>query len=268
MTRYDATRRHALAAAGARLACGPSLAMLRAQRSPASALAALGAALAATRALAAEAAAAPRVATPQPFELDYDGYLDTMRIARGHLSFAPSAGGYKLSLRVDSLFAHLAYESEGTVDASGLHPRRYAESRRIGPRQPRERTVAFRREGEPATDAGGADVLVVPRGTQDRLSVIVQVSLIARAETQRFVEGSRWTMPYGGFERVDRLQLVVGAVETVDTASGTARAQRVHKIVDDPASTPLDFWLATEGARQPVVLRFEDDGRVLRFAMR
>ena len=52
----------------------------------------------------------------------------------------------------------------------------------------------------------------------------------------------------------------------MDLDATTVRAQRVRRIgTDTAAPTNIDFWMSADEERSPVVIRFEDDGRALRF---
>ncbi len=241
--------------------------------------AALGATLLAARHAGQPAHAAPlapmRAGRPQPLALEYDGYLDLggnpMRIARGRLQFVPSGADYRLTMNVDSAIAELAYESTGQLEPQGLHPLRYRESRRIGGRSPRERSVRFDAAPPPAPADGSTaaePVLVVPAGAQDRISLLVQLSLLAQANPKRFAEGAELELALAGLEHVDQIRLRVGPVERVETAGGVREAQRIRRFGEEPGSAGLEFWLGSDALRTPVVIRFDDDGRSLKFVLR
>lgn len=107
---------------------------------------------------------------------------------------------------------------------------------------------------------------VIPAGAQDRLSVLIQMSLLARSDPHRAEPGATWQVTFAGFDGVDTVRLQVGDVEEVDLNATTVRAQRVRRIGSDTAApTNIDFWMSADEERSPVVIRFEDDGRALRF---
>lgn len=251
---------HALAACGAML---PLLAAPRAR--------AMGPAAVAAATANAAPAGEPRIALPAAaFDLGYDGYLEMggtpLRIAQASVEFRPEGEAYRMSMHVSSPLATLDYESRGTIDARGLHPREYREARKTPGRSPRERSVRFEESAGATRSAPAADgVLAVPPGTQDRLSLLMQLSLIARADSSRIAPGTRLAIDVAGLEYVTRARLEIGAPEPVRIGSGSIDAQRIHRLPDDPNATDIDFWLAAGPRRAPVVIRFADDGRGLRF---
>lgn len=213
---------------------------------------------------------APRLATPPaPWSLQYAGFLETrrppgLRIAHGHCDFRPEDGRYALAMKISSPLATLAYESSGVLDEFGLHPRHYRETRRLPLRAPREKSIEF---VEGATTSAPGERHAIPFGAQDRLSVLIQMSLLARADPRRARPGAVWKVVFAGFDGVDEVRLQVGDVETVELDGANVRAQRVRRIgTDTAAPTKIDFWMSADADRAPVVIRFEDDdGRALRF---
>jgi hypothetical protein len=230
--------------------------------------AAVGAALVVPRVTAAADA-------PAPLELDYVAFLDTgaesARIGSAHLVFRTEGARYLLTLAIRSPLAALTYESAGLIDAEGLHPRRYREVRKVLVRPPRERVVLFDEAGgpsEPDERAQPAERLAIPRGAQDRISVLVHVGLLAREQPRRVEAGSEWPLRFATFDSVERTRLAFGPSETIDVDGERVHATRVRRLAAEAGATSIDFWLADDATRTPVVLRFEDDGRVLRFVMR
>jgi hypothetical protein len=213
----------------------------------------------------------PKLAQPPAaMSLRFAGYLEAgghpVRIADALCEFKPAGDRYTLLMRVASPFASLSYESEGLLDEYGLHPRLYREVRKLPLRGPRERSVAYY-EGNPPAEppADAVPRVALPAGGQDRLSVLIQMPLLARARPDRIVPGSRWRVAFASFDHVDEVQLAVGNTEEVVLGSQRVRAQRVRR-TESVAGTPdIDFWMADDAERAPVVIRFEDDGRALRF---
>jgi hypothetical protein len=219
--------------------------------------------------------AAPRLLTPpSPLLLRYVGLLESaggpgVRIAQAQCEFVPSGARYALSMKVSSPLAQFGYESSGLLDQFGLHPRHYRESRKLPLRGNREKAIEFV-EGTGASSAPPSTPApqqrVIPAGAQDRLSVLIQMSLLARSDPRRAQPGAVWQVMFAGFDGVDTVRLEVGEVEEVELDATTVRAQRVRRTgTDTAAPTNIDFWMSADEERSPVVIRFEDDGRALRF---
>lgn len=215
--------------------------------------------------------AVPRLLRPPAaMSLRYAGYYEAgsqpVRIADALCEFKPAGDRYTLQMRVASPFASLSYESEGQLDEFGLHPRLYREVRKLPLRGPRERAVTYY-EGSPPAEPASESVprVALPAGGQDRLSVLIQMPLLARARPERVTPGSRWRVAFASFEHVEEVQLAIGDTEVVTLGHQRVRAQRVRR-TESVAGTPdIDFWMADDAERSPVVIRFEDDGRALRF---
>ena len=253
---------------------GPTVAGVDAGRRAALSALLSAAVLGARPARAAEPVAGLRMpVTTAALDLQFSGYWGDVvdansKIASARYQFSPNAGMYELKMRVNSALATLSYESSGVLDEAGLHPRTYREVRKLPLRGDREKSVRFEESAQ--VDGDGAlqgDRFIVPRGTQDRVSLLMQISLLARAFPQRFIAGSEVQVHYATLSQVGAATLKVGAVEDVDVGGRTVKAQRLRRINDD-AHGAIDFWLGTDAQRAPVVIRFEDDGHTLRFVRR
>lgn len=238
---------------------------------------------------AGSASQAPRVAAPTAIELLYDGYLITgfgsTRIAKATMQFTPRDSRYQMQLRVDSMLADLSYRSEGQITAAGLQPESYVEHRKVAFRSAREKSVQYVR----TTDASAINqyngkTLTVPPGTQDRLSLLIQFSLMAQAnpglltpghETEipfarvRSVSASRWSAGPVQSERADGADSADQDEPAARSATGPVLvAQRVARVATKKESVDVSFWLAADASRLPLILQFSENGRRLRFVAR
>jgi len=149
---------------------------------------------------------------PPPLTLHYEiGAGDAPRPAT--LQWAPGADGYTLQL-LEAGPTAAGRHSQGTLDAHGVAPERYTESRRG-----RElRAANFRRDAGVISFSGPAQQHALLPGAQDRLSWIVQLAGILGANPalatpgatlQMLVAGTRgdaevWDFTAQGFEAVDQ----------------------------------------------------------------
>ena len=209
---------------------------------------------------------APAGAAWAPLELAFGGYYGqggpASRIAQASYRFAPDGGRYRLDFEVRSGLGQLRFESEGLIDARGLQPERYLEYRQLPFQRPRTREKRFVREA----GAGGEDVLLVPPDTQDRLSLVAQVSWLARTQPRSVGPGQRLKLSLAAWNEVDPIELEVEAAEDIRLdGGGSASARRFRRLNDPEQKGALEFWLAEDRQRLPTQISFVDAPLLLRF---
>lgn len=216
----------------------------------------------------------------QSVQLKFAGYFGngdrSARIAQADYVFTVQGADYHLSLKVSSALANLLYESSGRIDASGLHPRSYRESRRLPLRSPSVREIVFDETGAgrggpkraPTAGPPGGDAtphLTVPFGTQDRISVIAQIAWMARVQPVLMRPGSRLRLPLASWDSADEVTVAVGGIEKLALENGVSVPARRFQRIDDGHATSLDFWLTDDAQKLPAVIRFAEGDRGLRF---
>lgn len=219
------------------------------------ALAAAGAAVADT------GPAAPAWSWPRSAELHYDVHaqgrgLDTR--ASATLRWRADAGRYDLSLQLRLLWLQRSQHSEGELRSGGLRPTRFADRAR------RERTLTIAWDADGSGRAqrdDGQPLPPLPPGTQDRLSLFVQLgALLAR---EGAAVGQRWTLPVAGLGGVQAWTLEVEGSETLALPSGPAPAVRVQR-VGATAGPQVTLWYEPSWLPLPVrVLLRETDGQLV-----
>jgi hypothetical protein len=229
------------------------------------------------------------VAPPPAIELFYDGYLITgfgsTQIAKALMSFKPTSDRYSMQLKVDSMLADLSYTSEGRIDEMGLHPETYLEQRKVAFRRARKKAVRYVPTTDPsAVNRFDGETLTVPPGTQDRLSLLIQFSLLAQADPALLKPGRETEIPFARVNSVTASRWSAGPVrpERLDGAEGEPQgdgdtsptdgsvlvAQRVARVATKKESVDVSFWLSANPARRPMILQFSENGRRLRFVAR
>lgn len=180
-------------------------------------------------------------------------------IGEGSLDWAPGPQGYTLALRgeLPLIGTVLTQVSRGGFDAAGLAPLRFTDRRLRRP----EQAANFRREaGQPlqVSFSGPSAVHSLPPGSQDRLSVMVQIAALAAAWTQPpespfvlHVVGARgdlaeWHLRVIGEEN---LRLVGGE---------TVRALKLLREPDGEHDTRAELWLDPAHGHLPIRIRLSD----------
>ena len=233
-------------------------------------------AVAAAAAARSAAGSSPEAASPplplpsavsRRFRVFYGDYRDGQAVAELAYSLEITDGRYRLitEARATGLTAlfwsgALTQRSSGRVGAAGLEPDRYVEQR--GRRA--ERWASIDRGGAVASFSGGERVSLVP-GTQDRLSALVQLGLIARAQPRRAASGQQIELPELGNRAIAAVRYASFGDEVLNTDNGELRALHLQRRDGDAGRvTTVDIWLGYDQDLMPVRIRITDPGgRVL-----
>lgn len=210
---------------------------------------------------------------PQPpvgqwrFEVHYGDYADGHQVASLDYSISHDAQRYRLRSegRAEGLTALLysgvlTQSSEGRLSAAGMEPERYAEQRGRRP----ERWASVDRAAGRVSFSGGETRPIVA-GVQDRLSVLVQIGLIARASPLRVAPGSVLELPELTLRTIERARYESRGDVTLSTARGPIRALHLERVAPRRTEDPrIEVWLGYDRGMLPVRIRLTDvGGRVL-----
>ncbi|MBI3154076.1 MAG: DUF3108 domain-containing protein, partial [Burkholderiales bacterium] len=219
------------------------------------------AAAAAAAAAAAEAAPPPVYPTRLPGAVSLDYALSYgMLSGSGRLEWQPPLGGrYRMHLLGRALGLELLeWTSEGGVDAAGLAPWRFTE-RRIG-RDPQ--VAEFRREaGRIHYPARPGKDVQLPAGAQDRLSWLVQLPAILRADPKRQASGQRVALFVSGARGdADRWEFEVRPPE--------GALLHLRRVPSPGGEVQGEAWLAPSEDLLPVRVRLAKGDDVLEMRRR
>lgn len=203
---------------------------------------------------------------PPSATLRYATYVNGVRNEDGLIRWVTDGKTYTLSVEIPLplFFGTLAFRSAGTVGTYGLTPMRYEEVR--GRRQPDVTTFHYAANAAPASGAQSAPtvtftrtptVLPLPEGTQDRFSVFLQLTGLARGGPERITSpGLTLEFPIADTDSVEVARVQHLGEETIDTPNGTIRAHhfiRLPRRTDDKRR--VEIWLSAEHGWLPVRLR-------------
>lgn len=178
---------------------------------------------------------------PAPVRLSYE-------LRRGALAgsaeivWRDGSDGYELSLEGSAFALSLIRQtSRGHVDAAGLAPDRFVDSRRGRDL----RAANFQRDKGLISFSGPSIEYPLVPGAQDRLSWMVQLPAIVAADPARFGVGTRITMFVAGARgEGDLWTFRVEARETIELPLGTvADALRLRREPRRPYDTLAEVWL-------------------------
>ena len=212
------------------------------------------------------AAAGPNFSLPPSATLHYATYVNGVRNEDGVIRWATDGKTYTLAVEIPLplFFGSLAFRSAGSVGPYGLAPTRYKEVR--GRRQPAVPPFHYAADATPASGTQSAPtvtftrtpaVLPLPEGTQDRFSVFLQLTGLARGKPERIASpGLTLEMPIADTDSVEIARVQHIGEETIDIPGGTIRAQhfiRLPRRADDKRR--VEIWLSAERGWLPVRLR-------------
>ncbi len=153
----------------------------------------------------------------------------------------------------------LHYESQGQVGAHGPQVGRYSE--KIGERAPRWLEVDAQKNLMKSFSIAN---LGVPPTTQDRLSIIWLLGMMARADPAQLEKGKVFSIPMFTFRQTYSGRFESMGNEVLESPAGILQALHVAYTSQDVAGDKVDIWLGYDYEMQPVRIRWEEaQGRVI-----
>ena len=154
----------------------------------------------------------------------------------------------------------LSQRSEGGLSPAGLVPTRYWEQRGKRP----ERWIELDHRRREVSFSGNASVPLVD-GLQDKLSVLLQLGLLARARPERFAAGQVVELSELGTSRIVSARYASRGDTVLKTDSGNRRVLHLERVAPRDADDPrIEVWLGYDLHLLPLRLRVTDaKGRVL-----
>jgi len=189
---------------------------------------------------------------PSKVRLDYD-----VAASRGPfslsgdsiLTFERTGKDYTINVNTDAAaFFHARQTSRGTLEAGGLQPLEYVETR-TG-RDAQTTTFDWNAKLVHFSIAQDSPSPAEP-GLQDRVSLLVQLAFHLHAATA----AGPFEIPVAGARRVGPYHLVRLGVEAVKVPAGTIEAAHFERAEDKDR---LEAWFAQSWCGLPIRLRFTD----------
>lgn len=201
------------------------------------------------------------------FQVYFGEYADNHPVATMEYTLETDGERYRMTseARAQGLTSLLysgaiTQRSRGRLGPDGLMPEHFVEQRGKRP----ERWSAIDYTSAQVSFSGGQRVPLQP-GSQDRLSMLLQLGLILRAQPQRLAAGQSITIPELGSRSIDAAVFGSEGNEVLETPSGPLQTVHLVRRDGDPARDPkVDVWLGYDHHFKPVRIRLTDvGGRVL-----
>jgi hypothetical protein len=195
---------------------------------------------------------APSIAVPTAqTRLVYDitGQVKGRNVfAEGLFEWTVQDGRYDASLAVRMLLLGTRTQtSVGRIGPQGLMPERFGE------RQRDEAATHFDYEGQRVRFSRNRPDAPLAPGTQDRLSVILQ--LAAQLQAQPLQAGESITVPVASSRAVDVWVWSVGELQTVDLPQGPVLARHLIRPALHERDNTVELWMAPSLQHLPVRIR-------------
>jgi hypothetical protein len=170
--------------------------------------------------------------------------------ADGQFEWTVEGDRYEASLAVRMvLLGARTQTSVGRIGPQGLMPDRFGE------RQRDEAATHFDYEDQRVRfSRNRPDAPLLP-GTQDRLSVILQLAALMQARPANFEVGSEVNMPVASSRAVEDWRWQVGDQETIELPKGTWVARHLIRPAVHERDNTVELWMAPSLQHLPVRIR-------------
>lgn len=184
----------------------------------------------------------PQVILPGSQRLKYSiyGEMRSMKYhASGELLWAHDGEAYEARMEVGAfLLGSRVQHSRGRVTPEGLQPQRFSDQSR------RERVVEFDHEQGEARFSESGSAAPLLKGSQDQLSVFMQLASQLAANPQLYPRGTELALQAVGIKRTDTWHFIVNGEETMSLPGGEQATLKLTRIKQEPADLGVEVWLA------------------------
>lgn len=199
---------------------------------------------------------------PVPLHLPTDGQLDYQvkgqykglnYNADGQLTWRIEGERYEAQMTVKAfLLGSRVHTSVGHITPQGLAPERF------GDRSRSEKAAHFDYEAKRIRySRNSPDAALVP-GTQDQLSVSLQLSLLFHAQPSAYTEGQALSLPVSNASYTEDWKFQIGPLTDLELPAGTLKARLLTRSPRREFDKTLQVWLAPALGYLPVRLRITE----------
>lgn len=199
--------------------------------------------------------ATPAVHIPAPQRLQFDVSGEVKKFhysARAELLWQHDGQQYQARQEISILFLGTRTQtSAGAISEGGLRPQRFADRSRS------EQAAHFDYAQGQVTFSANTPAAPMVTGTQDRLSVFIQLGALLAAEPERYLPGTRISLATVGARTADVWAFTVEKEETLDLPAGTISARKLQRLPrrDHDYDQKAELWLAPSLGYLPVRIR-------------
>ena len=201
------------------------------------------------------ASAAPAVQIPAPQRLQFDVSGEVKKFhysARAELLWQHDGQQYQARQEISLLFlGSRTQSSTGALSEGGLRPQRFADRSRS------EQAAHFDYAQGQVTFSANTPTAPMVTGTQDRLSVFIQLGALLAAAPERYPPGTRISLATVSARAADVWAFTVEDEETLDLPAGSISARKLQRLPrrDHDYDQKAELWLAPSLGYLPVRIR-------------
>jgi hypothetical protein len=168
----------------------------------------------------------------------------------GELLWRHDGSQYQASLAFSAPGGHgRTQQSTGRLTADGLEPKRFSEKGRA------EQATHFERESGALVFSSNAPAQALLAGTQDRLSVLLQLASMVGGAPGRFPAGTVVTLHTAGTRDATPWLFTVEGDEPLELPGGSVLARKLTRQPQREYDTRLELWLGISMDYVPVRIR-------------
>ncbi len=197
------------------------------------------------------------VSLPVPARMRYEvtaqRYGITLR-GDAEMNWRHDGSTYEVQLEVRSGIGSRTQRSTGRITEEGLAPDYFWEKTR------NEQATHFERERGRVTFSNNRPAAPLVAGIQDRLSVVVQLSVLVAGDPTRFPAGTQIAIPTAGTRDAETWIFSVQGEEDLELPGGTVRALKLERKARKEYDTSVELWLAPRMDYAPVRIRLTNPG--------
>ncbi|AOJ12059.1 DUF3108 domain-containing protein [Burkholderia mayonis] len=197
-----------------------------------------------------EASPGVKFALPPSGELQYDTFYNGMQNMPGTIHWQTDGSSYSLYVSMPMPFVGpYTYESRGRVDAFGIAPERYVETR--GKRPPD--FAIFNRETKQIVFTSTPNSVALPDGAQDRFSMLMQLAGLVGGDPDAYRPGVTREFFVVDRDSGETWPITTIGDETISTSAGSLDARHFMRLPRREGDTRrIDIWLAPSLGWLPV----------------
>lgn len=172
--------------------------------------------------------------------------------ARAELLWQHDGQQYQARQEISILFlGSRTQTSVGAISDGGLRPQRF------GDRARNEQAAHFDYTQGQVTFSANTPAAAMVAGTQDRLSVFIQLGALLAAAPERYPPGTRISLATVGARAADVWAFTVEGEETLDLPAGAITARKLQRLPrrDHDYDQKAELWLAPALGYLPVRIR-------------
>jgi len=169
---------------------------------------------------------------------------------RARLDWRHDGQEYQARLELSSpVLPSRVQRSTGRITETGLAPGYFSDKSRS------EQATHFDRERGRLVFSNNRPESAIVEGMQDRLSVIVQLSMVIAGDPARFPAGTQIVVPTASTREAENWTFTVEGEEEQQLPGGTLRALKLQRLPRKEFDQKVELWLAPSKDYAPVRLR-------------